>query len=141
MYGFQIPVFVAAVLSAVGVSATRVHTTADVAAKRDSCVYYCGSVCYWQEDIDEAVAQGYSLQQAGDTVGDNDYPHEFNNYEGFDMQTSAPWYEFPILSSYDVYTGGDPNTDRVIFNADGQEDILVTHTGASGNDFVACEKA
>jgi len=38
--------------------------------KRASCVYTCGSVCYWQEDIDAALAKGYSLYKSGDDVGE-----------------------------------------------------------------------
>lgn len=34
-------------------------------AKRAECVYYCGSVCYWQEDIDEALEQGYGYYKSG----------------------------------------------------------------------------
>ena len=34
--------------------------------KKDSCVYICGSVCYWQSDIDAAVSRGYELYSSGD---------------------------------------------------------------------------
>lgn len=85
-------------------------------ARRQSCVDTCGSTCYWQEDIDAAVQKGFSLYQSGDTLGDNDYPHEFDDREGFDISVSGPWYEFPILSSYKVYSGGSPGADRVVFN-------------------------
>ena len=71
-------------------------------------------------------------------ISDN-YPHRYNNYEGFDFPTSGPWYEFPILSSHKVYTGGSPGADRVIFDEDGALDMLITHTGASGNNFVGCK--
>ncbi|KAF3018822.1 hypothetical protein G7054_g9615 [Neopestalotiopsis clavispora] len=131
-------------LSVVSVAARAVDVVAersDVAVdaeKRATCVYHCGSVCYWQEDIDEALAKGYSLQKSGSDI--NDYPHQYNNYEGFSFPTSAPWYEFPILSSYAVYTGGSPGADRVIFDGKGNFDALITHTGASGNNFVACTK-
>jgi len=37
--------------------------------KRTSCVYTCGTVCYWQSDINAALAKGYSLYQSGSTVG------------------------------------------------------------------------
>lgn len=36
---------------------------------RDTCVYTCGSVCYWQTDIDAALAKGYSLYESGETLG------------------------------------------------------------------------
>ncbi|RMZ80081.1 hypothetical protein DV737_g3175, partial [Chaetothyriales sp. CBS 132003] len=105
---------------------------------RDSCVETCGSTCYWQSDIDAAVKQGYSDYQSGTTVGDDSYPHTYNNYEGFDFPVSGPYQEFPILSSYEVYSGGSPGADRVIFNTGGDYAGTITHTGASGNDFVAC---
>jgi hypothetical protein len=104
---------------------------------RETCVYTCGSVCYWQEDIDAAVKEGYSDFKSGDSP--DDYPHQYNNYEGFDFPDAGPWYEFPILSSYEVYTGGSPGADRVIFTEDGEFESVITHTGASGNDFVACD--
>ncbi|KAK5325166.1 hypothetical protein LTR93_004643 [Exophiala xenobiotica] len=107
-------------------------------AARQSCVDTCGSACYWQSDIDTAVQKGYSLHESGDTVGDNDYPHEFDDREGFDITVSGPWYEYPILSSYEVYTGGAPGADRVVFNDEGTLALVVTHTGASDDNFVEC---
>ncbi|KAK7753476.1 hypothetical protein SLS62_004551 [Diatrype stigma] len=124
-------IFLAA-LSAWSVSAGAVQT-------REDCVATCGTVCYWQSDIDDAVAAGYKLFKAGDTVGDNDYPHAFDNREGFDIPVDGPWQEFPILSTYKPYTGGAPGADRIVFNEDGDFAISVTHTGASGNNFVACK--
>ncbi|RMD44513.1 hypothetical protein DV735_g727, partial [Chaetothyriales sp. CBS 134920] len=105
---------------------------------RQSCVETCGSTCYWQSDIDAALEQGYSLYQSGDKAGSSSYPHTYNNYEGFSFPVSGPYQEFPILSSYEVYTGGSPGPDRVIFNTDGEYADLITHTGASGNNFVDC---
>ena len=81
-----------------------------------TCVEYCGSVCYYQSDIDAALQKGYSLYQSGQTLGSNDYPHTETNYEGFDFAVSGPYQEFPILSTYKVYTGGSPGADRVVFN-------------------------
>ncbi|KAK4114674.1 ribonuclease-domain-containing protein [Canariomyces notabilis] len=103
-----------------------------------ACAYTCGSVCYQSTHITAALNRGYSLQQAGSDV--NNYPHRYNNYEGFNFPTSGPWYEFPIMSSYKVYNGGSPGPDRVIFDDDGAFDMLITHTGASGNAFVACRR-
>lgn len=108
---------------------------------RETCVYTCGTVCYWQSDIDAAVKKGYSLHQSGSTLGSGEYPHQYNNYEGFSFPTVAPWYEFPILSTFAVYAGGSPGADRVVFDSKGALDSLITHTGASGNNFVACKKA
>jgi hypothetical protein len=143
------------------VSASPIH-------QRATCVYTCGSVCYWQEDIDEARAAGYKQLKAGTTLGSGkilclitrstfalsyslcflywanlvgSYPHVYNDYEGFSFPTAKPWYEFPILSSYAPYTGGSPGADRVIFDSKGAFDSLLTHTGASStNGFVQCKK-
>ncbi|KAL7964998.1 ribonuclease domain-containing protein [Trichoderma sp. SZMC 28014] len=97
-----------------------------------------GNTCYWQSDIDAALNKGYSLYSSGKE--EDSYPHQYNDYEGFNFPTSAPWYEFPILNSFDVYTGGSPGADRVIFDSDGNFDSVITHTGASGDDFVACQQ-
>lgn len=60
------------VLAAVGASAVSIPlvnpTTAEV-DRRASCVYTCGSVCYWQSDIDDALEQGYSDYKSGSDPG------------------------------------------------------------------------
>ncbi|KAL4946729.1 hypothetical protein BDV06DRAFT_218193 [Aspergillus oleicola] len=103
---------------------------------RQSCAYTCGSVCYSSSAVSAAVNEGYSLESSGDDV--NDYPHVYNNYEGFDFSVSPTYYEFPILSSGRIYSGGSPGADRVVFNENGQTAGVITHTGASGNNFVSC---
>ncbi|KAH8695461.1 Ribonuclease/ribotoxin, partial [Talaromyces proteolyticus] len=107
-------------------------------ARANSCVETCGSTCYWQSDIDDALNKGYSLYKSGDTA--DDYPHTYRDDEGFDFPVDGPYQEFPILSSYEVFTGsGSPGADRVIFNEDGDFAGLITHTGASSYDgFVEC---
>ncbi|KAJ3542590.1 hypothetical protein NM208_g4013 [Fusarium decemcellulare] len=107
--------------------------------ERASCVQTCSSTCYWQSDIDAALNKGYSLFQSGDTLGSGDYPHQYNDREGFTFTTPGPWYEFPILSTFKVYSGGSPGPDRVIFDSGGNFDSLITHTGASGDNFVTCK--
>jgi len=107
--------------------------------KRESCAETCGSVCYFQSTIDDAVDEGYSLYQSGKTEGSGDYPHVYNDYEGFDFPVSGPYYEFPILDDFEVYDGGSPGPDRVIFNTNGDLAGVITHTGASGDDFVGCD--
>ncbi|OTA66825.1 ribonuclease-domain-containing protein [Hypoxylon sp. EC38] len=125
-----------AAISAVQVSAVAIEKA--TARQDQTCVATCGSVCYWQEDIDEAVQQGYGYYQKGQTVGSDEYPHQYNDYEGFKFPDAAPYYEFPILSSFKPYTGGSPGADRVVFNSDGNYEGAITHTGASGNNFVEC---
>ncbi|KAJ5771677.1 Guanine-specific ribonuclease N1/T1 [Penicillium odoratum] len=101
-----------------------------------ACAYTCGTVCYTSSAVSAAQAAGYKLEAASET--DDDYPHVYHDYEGFDFSVSAPYYEFPILSSGKVYTGGSPGADRVIFNGDDELAGVITHTGASDDDFVAC---
>ncbi|KAL7626790.1 hypothetical protein AAE478_003564 [Parahypoxylon ruwenzoriense] len=134
---FGIKVLPTILLAAVSVSALAVEKI--TSRQSQTCVATCGSTCYWQEDIDEALQKGYSLHEAGQTVGSNDYPHQYNNREGFDFPDQAPYYEFPILSSFDPYNGGSPGPDRIVFNEAGDYQASITHTGASGNNFVACK--
>ncbi|EXJ82865.1 ribonuclease T1 [Capronia epimyces CBS 606.96] len=104
-----------------------------------SCAETCGTICYYQSTIDSAVEEGYSLYQAGQTEGTDKYPHVYNDYEGFSFQVAGPYYEFPILRDFKTYDGGSPGPDRVIFNTDGDLAGVITHTGASGNDFLQCD--
>lgn len=106
----------------------------DVEAR--ACAYTCGTVCYTSSAVSAAQSAGYKLYSAGDDV--NNYPHKYNNYEGFDFPVSGTYQEFPILSSGSVYSGGSPGADRVVFNTNNKLAGLITHTGASGNNFVAC---
>ncbi|KAB8209369.1 amino acid permease-domain-containing protein [Aspergillus parasiticus] len=103
-----------------------------------ACDYTCGSNCYSSSAVTTAQNAGYKLHEDGETVGSNSYPHKYNNYEGFDFSVSSPYYEWPILSSGQVYSGGSPGADRVVFNENNQLAGVITHTGASGNNFVEC---
>jgi hypothetical protein len=60
------PAFLLALVSAVSVT---VSAAAIGLEKKASCVYHCGSVCYWQSDIDAALAKGYALYKSGSTLG------------------------------------------------------------------------
>ena len=64
--------------------------------------------------------------------------HRYHDYEGFTFPVAGPYYEFPILSSGEVYSGGSPGPDRVVFDGNGDLAGLITHTGASGNNFDQC---
>jgi hypothetical protein len=66
----------------------------------------CGSNYYSASQVSDAVSQGYSYYQSGETVGSDSYPHTYNDYEGFSFNgVSGPYQEFPIEES-GVYTGG-----------------------------------
>ncbi|KAF2155385.1 ribonuclease-domain-containing protein [Myriangium duriaei CBS 260.36] len=97
----------------------------------------CGNTYYSNSAVNAAIQQGYNYYQEGQEV--HSYPHTYNDYEGFTFDNvEGPYQEFPILSSGNLYTGGSPGADRVIFNTNGEYAGVITHTGASGNDFVAC---
>ncbi|CAG8954381.1 hypothetical protein HYFRA_00006007 [Hymenoscyphus fraxineus] len=98
----------------------------------------CGSTAYTAAQVNSAAQQAYSYYSRGQTVGSNDYPHTFNNREGFDFAVGGPYQEFPMLASKQVYTGGSPGPDRVVINTSGRLAGAITHTGASGNNFVGC---
>ena len=111
---------------------------ASIEKRQQDCAATCANVCYQQSDLDDAVSNGYGLYQNGQQEGKNKYPHAFNNYEGFNLLVDGPYQEFPVLNSYQPYSGGSPGADRVVFNTNGDFAGSVTHTGASGNNFVAC---
>ena len=66
------------------------------------CAETCGSTCYSQDDINAAVQQGYGYYDDGTTVGSDEYPHQYKDYEGFSFPDAGPYYEFPILSNEQV---------------------------------------
>lgn len=51
--------------------------------------------------------------------------------------TSITLYIIPSNSA-DFVPPGSPGADRVVFNSNGEYAGAITHTGASGNDFVGC---
>ncbi|KAF1970676.1 ribonuclease-domain-containing protein [Bimuria novae-zelandiae CBS 107.79] len=103
-----------------------------------ACYVTCGSNCYTSAQVTAARNTGYNYVKQGGTASGGSYPHVYNNYEGFDFLVSGTYYEFPLKTS-GTYVGGSPGADRVIFNQAGQRAGEITHTGASGNNFVACQ--
>ncbi|PYI11930.1 Ribonuclease/ribotoxin [Aspergillus sclerotiicarbonarius CBS 121057] len=104
-----------------------------------SCAYTCGNDCYTTSAISAAQAEGWKLWEEWRTVGKDKYPHTYHDYEGFDFPVEGPYLEFPILADGEVFTGGEPGADRVIFNRKDEFAGVITHTGAEGDDFVACD--
>ncbi|KAF3062291.1 Guanyl-specific ribonuclease F1 [Daldinia childiae] len=96
----------------------------------------CGSTSYSATQVNQAAQKACSYYSSGSAPGG--YPHTYNNYEGFSFSVSGPYLEFPMLSSGSVYTGGSPGPDRVIINTSCKLAGEITHTGASGNNFVGC---
>ncbi|PSN66319.1 ribonuclease-domain-containing protein [Corynespora cassiicola Philippines] len=114
-----------------------VDSPAEDSIEARQCYVRCGSTCYTSAQVTGARNSGYNYIRQGGTAGGSSYPHRYNNYEGFDFLVSGPYYEFPLRTG-GAYTGGSPGADRVVFNGNGQRAGEITHTGASGNAFVAC---
>ncbi|KAI1454370.1 Ribonuclease/ribotoxin [Annulohypoxylon moriforme] len=109
---------------------------APLVAERDAlAATTCGSTYYTATQVNQAAQKACSYYSSGDAPGG--YPHTYNNYEGFSFAVSGPYLEFPMLSS-GVYTGGSPGADRVVINTSCKLAGEITHTGASGNNFVGC---
>ncbi|KAG6012021.1 hypothetical protein E4U54_007777 [Claviceps lovelessii] len=125
-----------------------------VAAVRESAV--CDTYQYSAAAISAAVDAACPRVKKSTTVGDNSYPHRYNNYEKFGLKgLSGPFYEFPIMANGQVYYGaagqkaarhiaiadneaGNPGPDRVILTKDCTTAGVLTHQGAANNAFLEC---
>jgi len=76
----------------------------DIEARQ--CYVECGSTCYTSSQVSAARNAGYNYYREGDTAGSSNYPHTYNNYEGFDFLVQGPYQEFPLRTS-GTYTGGE----------------------------------
>jgi hypothetical protein len=67
----------------------------------------CGSEQYSASEIIAAQNAACSYVSSSTTAGSSTYPHTYRDEEGFTFAgVSGPYYEFPILASGKVYTGG-----------------------------------
>ncbi|CAD0086600.1 unnamed protein product [Aureobasidium mustum] len=121
-------IFATAVLFA----ASAVALPTDLEARQQFTT--CGDTYYSASQVNAAFNAGYNDYLNGVTYGNSNYPHQYNDYEGFDF----PVDDMICDVSNGVYTGGSPGADRVVFNTNGEYAGAITHTGASGNDFVGC---
>jgi hypothetical protein len=80
---------------------------------RQSCFVRCGSVCYTSAQLTSARNAGYNYYNTGGQAGSSNYPHTYNNYEGFDFLVTGPYQEFPVRTS-GVYTGGKQIRSRYV---------------------------
>ncbi|TLD04051.1 hypothetical protein PgNI_11148 [Pyricularia grisea] len=130
------------ILALAALSAATSSDSAVISPRQASAVT-CGSNRYSSTQVQAAVDEGCRLNAAGSTVGSNDYPHRFNNRENLPFSISGPYQEFPILTNNRLYTGGSPGADRVAFTTPSNGRCAfagaMTHTGASGNNFVICQ--
>lgn len=59
----------------------------------------CDNNNYSASQVNKAASAACDLVKAGRSVGNNNYPHKYNNYEKIDFQAPGPWYEFPIKNN------------------------------------------
>ncbi|KAI0720022.1 ribonuclease T1 [Cerioporus squamosus] len=113
-------------------AALFVSTAAAGVVRRQSGGCVCGGKSYTSEDIEDAIEEA-------EDGGASNYPHQYHDYEGFDFPScSGEFFEYPLEHNR-VYTGGSPGADRVIYDSNGDFCACLTHTGASGNDFLECD--
>jgi hypothetical protein len=73
----------------------------------------CGTDKYTTTQITAAQNAACGHIQSGDTAGSSTYPHTYRDDEGFTFAgVAGPYFEFPILTSGKVYTGG--KTDSLL---------------------------
>ncbi|KAH7338021.1 Ribonuclease/ribotoxin [Rhizoctonia solani] len=104
----------------------------------------CNGYTFTATQVSAAAQESLNHVLAGTTVGTNKYPHVLDNREGFTYPSgcTVTRYEFPIFKNK-IYTGGDPSVDRVIIgHVSGSSAYscgVLTHQGASGNNFLQCD--
>lgn len=59
----------------------------------------CAGNRYSADDVSAAADASCKLLKAKKTVGNNNYPHEYKNFEKIKFAVDGPWYEFPIVRS------------------------------------------
>jgi len=84
---------------------TSVVTEVEAEIETRQCFVTCGSTCYTSSQVSAARSTGYSYYQSNGQAGSSNYPHTYNNFEGFDFLVSGPYQEFPLRTS-GAYTGG-----------------------------------
>ncbi|KAL2074327.1 hypothetical protein VTL71DRAFT_8105 [Oculimacula yallundae] len=136
-------------------------TATSLPVLEERAAHTCGSTAYSAAAVNAAAQKACSYYKSGSAPGG--YPHTYNNYEGFSFGgVAGPYQEFPIpcvpciaevnlSQSCPIYHddlrqdldsntfAGSPGADRVIINVPACKQAgAITHTGASGNNFVAC---
>jgi len=74
------------------------------AALEERAATTCGGRSYSAAQVSAASQQACEYYQSGKKA--NNYPHTYNNYEGFNFRVAGPYQEFPIKTS-GLYTGGE----------------------------------
>ncbi|TFK86150.1 ribonuclease T1 [Polyporus arcularius HHB13444] len=99
--------------------------------RRQSRGCVCGGTSYTRGDIANAIDEA-------EDGGASGYPHQYHGYEGFDFPSCSGEFLY-ALERNRVCTGGSPGADRVIYDSSGDFCACLTHSGASGNDFLECD--
>lgn len=84
---------------------TEVEAPVEAEIEARQCYVQCGSTCYTSSQVSAARSAGYNYYRQGSQAGSSNYPHTYNNYEGFDFLVNGPYQEFPLRTS-GAYTGG-----------------------------------
>ena len=80
-------------------STTLAGLAAAATASVASAQMTCGRNNYTSDQIEDASDEACRLYRSRKQVGRNNYPHRYNNFEGFEFQGyDAPFQEFPIVS-------------------------------------------
>lgn len=94
----------------------------------------CGGKSYSSSLVNRCVNNSDN-----DAAPSTTYPHQYNDYEGFDFSdycSSSTFYEYPLTSS--GYTGGSPGPDRCITGSNGEFCGAITHTGTFLSSMLYC---
>ncbi|KAF8632998.1 hypothetical protein AX15_001595 [Amanita polypyramis BW_CC] len=93
----------------------------------------CAGRSYSNAYLDDSIA-------AAEGGGAGNYPHQYNDFEGFSFPNcTGTFFEYPILTGGVLYNGGSPGADRVIYDTSGDFCACLTHTGAPmTNGFLEC---
>ncbi|KIK70135.1 hypothetical protein GYMLUDRAFT_53238 [Collybiopsis luxurians FD-317 M1] len=100
---------------------------------------------YSQDDINAAATRALQLASEGQTLGEDKYPHAYNDYEKFNFPHAVkPYLEFPIETEGHTYDGGSPGADRVVIGSIAEDFssavycAVITHDGQRHNGFAEC---
>ncbi|QRW20956.1 RING finger protein [Rhizoctonia solani] len=147
MWGSKAILVLAATFASLVAALPATNTTLPIVVKRSisgATGSDCNGYTFTAAQVSAAAQESLSHVLAGTTVGTNKYPHVLDNREGFTYPAgcTVTRYEFPIFRNK-IYTGGDPSVDRVIIgHVSGSSAYscgVLTHQGASGNNFLQCD--
>ncbi|PWN28437.1 Ribonuclease/ribotoxin [Jaminaea rosea] len=94
----------------------------------------CGGRSFTSSQVNKAVQNSNS-----DAAPSSSYPHQYNNYEGFDFSdycSDSRYEEFPLTSG--GYTGGSPGAYRVITGQSSGAFCGAIYHASSDNSFSSC---